>query len=118
MKKSIRKSLIIVGAFAFVATIMTGRAAEAVEVKTIYTKHCRLCHGEDGKAQTGMGKSLKIHDLTDPKVQASLTDEKIHKIIKDGVKKEDRVVMRAFGDKLSEEEIKALVKYVREFKGK
>jgi cytochrome c553 len=113
-----RTRILMLGAIALTAAIMTGRAADAVDAKTNYNKYCRICHGEDGKAQTGMGKTLKIRDFTDPKVQESFTDEKITKTIKDGVKKDDRVVMKSFSDKLSDDEIKALVKYVRDFKGK
>jgi cytochrome c553 len=113
-----RTKILMLSVATLTAAIITGRAADAADAKTNYTKYCRICHGEDGKAQTGVGKTLKIRDFTDPKVQESFTDEKITKTIKDGVKKEDRVVMKGFADKLSDDEIKALVKYVRDFKGK
>jgi cytochrome c553 len=113
-----RTNILMFGVAALTAAVMTGRAADAADAKTNYTKYCRLCHGEDGKAQTGMGKTLKIRDFTDPKVQESSTDEKISKTIKEGVKKDDRVVMKGFSEKLTDDEVKALVKYVRDFKGK
>jgi mono/diheme cytochrome c family protein len=38
------------------------------------------------------------------------------KAIKDGVKEGEKTKMKAFGDVLSDDEIKALVKHVRDFK--
>ena len=50
-----------------------------------------------------------------PKYQASLKDEAMFKAIKEGVKDGDKVRMKA-AEGLSDEEIKALVAYVRAFK--
>ena len=47
------------------------------------------------------------------KVQASFTDAKPTQSIKDGVKQNGKTTMKAFGGKLSDDEIKALVAYVR-----
>jgi mono/diheme cytochrome c family protein len=63
-----------------------------------------------------MGKVLKAKNLTDPKVQAEFTDAKAAESIKNGVKENGKTTMKAFGDKLSDEEIKALVAYVRTLK--
>jgi mono/diheme cytochrome c family protein len=63
-----------------------------------------------------MGKMLNAMDLTDPKKQASFTDAKATTAIKDGVKQNGKTTMKAFGGKLSDDEIKALVAYVRTLK--
>ena len=57
-----------------------------------------------------------MKDYYDAKVQEGLKDEEMTKAIKDGVKEGEKVKMKAFGDALSDDEIKALVKYVRDFK--
>ena len=75
-----------------------------------------LCHGPDGSANTGMGKALNAKDLTSAQVQSSFTDVEAVAAIKDGVAKEGVTRMTAFGGKLSDEEIKALVAYVRTLK--
>jgi len=90
-------------------------SASAADVKENWTKSCAKCHGADGKGDTKMGKKLEIKDFTDAKVQASFKDEDMLKAIKDGVKDGDKVRMKA-AEGLSDEEMKALVAYVRAFK--
>ncbi|MHB8874835.1 MAG: c-type cytochrome [Myxococcaceae bacterium] len=81
----------------------------------LFGKKCGTCHGKDGKGQTTMGKKLAVADLTDAKVQDALAGEKLEKIISEGntAKK-----MPAFKDKLSADELKAVVTFVRGLKGK
>ena len=88
----------------------------AADVKENYEKNCTKCHGADGKGDTKMGKKLNTKDLTDAKNQAAFTDEQAFKTIKDGKKdKEDKVLMKAL-EGATDDEIKALVAYVRTFK--
>jgi len=95
------------------AAAMQVRAADA---KANWDANCVQCHGKDGKADTKMGKTLNAKDLTDAKVQAGFTDAKAADSIKNGVKENGKTTMKAFGDKLSADEIKALVAYVRTLK--
>jgi mono/diheme cytochrome c family protein len=88
----------------------------AADVKTNWDNDCAQCHGKDGRADTKMGKLLNAKDLTDPKVQAEFTDAKATQSIKEGVKQNGKTTMKAFGGKLTDEEIKALVAYVRTLK--
>jgi cytochrome c553 len=90
-------------------------SASAADVKENWDKNCAKCHGPDGKGDTKTGKKLEIKDLTDAKVQASLKDDAMFKAIKEGVKDGDKVRMKA-AEGLSDEEMKALVTYVRKFK--
>lgn len=78
-----------------------------------FQTYCVTCHGEDGKAQTDEGKKKKARDMTNKKWQDSVDDARLQKSITKGHDK-----MPAFGKKLSEDEIKALVKEVREIGGK
>ena len=88
---------------------------KAADAKEIWTKNCAKCHGEDGKGKTKMGEKLGVKDYTDAKVQADLKDEKMLKSIKEGIKEDDKTKMKAFTD-LTDDEVKALVAYVRAFK--
>ena len=88
----------------------------AADAKTNWANNCAQCHGPDGKAGTKMGKMLNAKDLTDPKVQAEFTDAKATQSIKEGVKQNGKTTMKAFGGKLTDDEIKALVAYVRTLK--
>jgi mono/diheme cytochrome c family protein len=91
-------------------------SVRAADVKENWEKNCTKCHGPDGKGKTKMGEKIGIKDYTDAKVQEALKDDAITKAIKDGVKDGDKTKMKGFGDVLSDDEIKALVKYVRDFK--
>ena len=106
---------------AIVSIIITLLVASSVSLRAADPKanwdaNCAQCHGKDGKADTKMGKQLNAKDLTDPKVQAAFTDAKATDSIKNGVKEGGKTTMKAFGDKLSADEIKALVAYVRTLK--
>jgi cytochrome c553 len=90
-------------------------ATKAADAKATYDKDCAKCHGKDGKGQTMMGKKQGAKDYTDPKVQEELKDEAAFKAIKEGYKKDGKQVMKP-AEGLSDDEIKALVAYMRKFK--
>jgi len=92
-------------------------AASADGGADLWTQHCVSCHGADGKGQTKMGQHYGVKDLSDAKVQAGLTDDQITKAIKEGVTGDDgKQKMKPFADKLSDDDVKALVAYVRTLK--
>ncbi|MEP7014368.1 MAG: cytochrome c [Verrucomicrobiota bacterium] len=101
-----------------ITTLFIASAASllAADAKTNWNANCVQCHGKDGHADTKMGKTLNAKDLTDPKVQSSFTDAKAAQSIKEGVKENGKTTMKAFGGKLTDDEIKALVAYVRTLK--
>ena len=90
--------------------------ASAADVAENWTKHCASCHGKDGKGQTKAGRMAGVKDQTDPAYQTSLTDDKMFQSIKNGLKEGTKERMKPFADKLTDEEIKALVAHVRSFK--
>jgi cytochrome c6 len=81
-----------------------------------WDNHCASCHGADGKAQTKIGKKLKIRDYTDPQVQAELKDESMIKATADGVVIDGKEKMKGYKAGLSADEIKDLVAYIRKLK--
>ena len=107
------KAILTIAFSLLVASAFSLRAADA---KANWDANCAQCHGKTGAADTKMGKQLNAKDLTDPKVQAGFTDAKATESIKNGVKEAGKTTMKAFGDKLSADEIKALVAYVRTLK--
>jgi cytochrome c553 len=109
-----KKAIILAAMIGFTATV----SVSAADAKENWDKLCAKCHGADGKGETKMGQKLSVKDFTDSKVQAELKDDAAVKAIKEGFKdKEDKVLMKAFTD-LSDDEVKALVQYVRDFKKK
>ena len=107
------KALVFLMLTALLAPAPSLRAADA---RANWEANCVPCHGKEGRADTAMGRALKAKNLTDPKAQAEFSDAQAAESIKNGVKKNGAVTMKAFGDKLSEDEIKALVAYVRTLK--
>jgi mono/diheme cytochrome c family protein len=107
------KAIVSIVISLLVASSMSARAADA---KALWDANCAQCHGKSGNADTKMGKTLSAKDLTDPKVQAAFSDAKAIKSIKEGVKEGGKMTMKAFGGKLSDDDIKALVAYVRTLK--
>ncbi|HTL73998.1 MAG TPA: cytochrome c [bacterium] len=107
------KKMILLAAMLGLATALTAKAADA---KENYDTLCAKCHGTDGKGDTKMGAKLGCKDFTDAKVQADMKDEAATKAIKEGLKSaEDKTLMKPF-DQLSDDEVKALVAYVRGLK--
>jgi len=102
--------LVLPAAFALALTT----TALAADGKAVYTDSCAKCHGEDGKGATKMGTKLGARDYTDATVQASVSDENAFKAIKEGLKKDDKTLMKPI--ELSDEDIKASVAYLRTFK--
>lgn len=99
-----------------IAVLLAGAVALQADVETNWKKNCASCHGKDGKGDTKMGEKLGAKDYTDPKAQASFTDEEAFKVTKEGLKKDGKKIMKPYAEKLSDDEIKELVAHIRGFK--
>jgi len=82
-------------------------AAAQSDSKTLYVRNCSLCHGNDGRAQSSMGKALKAADLTSPAVQ-SKSDAQLNQQIAKGKGK-----MAGYENILGNKGVEDMVKYVR-----
>ena len=112
-----KKIAMLAAVFGFAAAL----SASAAEAKDNWTTICAKCHGADGKGQTKIGQMLHIKDFTDAKVQADMKDEDMTKAIKEGIKDADgKTKMKAYvtgaDTPMSDDEVKALVAYVRGLK--
>ena len=83
-------------------------AGVAVATHRLYVKKCTSCHGYDGKGDTKRGIRTKANDWTKPGFLAGFTDDKLIELTAKGIKK-----MPGYEDKLSADEIRALVEYMR-----
>jgi mono/diheme cytochrome c family protein len=79
---------------------------------SVYKSKCAGCHGADASGNTPVGKSMKIRDLHSADVQKQ-TDAQLTDIITGG-----KSPMPAYKDKLTAEQIKGLVGYIRELSKK
>jgi mono/diheme cytochrome c family protein len=106
MKTIVRASLLMV-AVAFVLSTATFAADSAADV---FKAKCASCHGPEGKADTAMGKSMKLKDLASADVQG-MSDADLTGIIENGKKP-----MPGYKGKLTDAQIGDLVKYIRAMK--
>ena len=108
MKKLLTLSIAIIAVSAL--------SASAADAKANYESNCAKCHGTDGKGQTKMGQKLGIKDYTDAKVQEALKDDAAIKAIKEGLKDADGKTLMKPAEGMSDDDVKALVAYMRTFK--
>ena len=108
-----RNAFIILAALMALASANKVLAADGAQ---IYSDTCAQCHGDDGRAKTTKGKRLKIRDFSDPKIQDSFTDADAIKAVKEGIKKDNVIQMKAYKDDYTDDEVKAVVAYMRTIK--
>lgn len=91
---------------------------DLASAKKIYSETCVKCHKQDGTGGVTVfedGTRIKIPDLTTER-QKKAPDSEYIEIIENGATEDG---MPAFKGKISDEEIKNLVKYIRrDFQGK
>jgi mono/diheme cytochrome c family protein len=87
-----------------------GASLRGEEPAAIFSRACAPCHGKNGKAQTPIGRKLKVKDLT----QSKTDEHQIAEQIREGKKGEDGLTrMPSFKESLKPDEIAALVQYVK-----
>jgi mono/diheme cytochrome c family protein len=103
MTQGIRAAAVIL-----LATLIAVLAfAQAPGQETYNAKCAAWCHGADGLAATSMGKSMKILSFKDPKVLKA-SDAQLFDSTKNG-----KGTMKGYGGKLTDQQIKDLVAYIR-----
>jgi cytochrome c553 len=101
---------------AVVCVLGSAITAWAADAKGNWEDNCAKCHGTDGKGDTKMGGKLRIKDFTDSAVQAQFADADAFKAVKEGLKDKDGKLRMKAIEGLSDDEITALVQYVRGLK--
>ena len=84
-------------------------SARAADAAATYKAKCLMCHGQDGSGSAA-GKKLGAKDLRAPEV-AKVSDAQLVEVTRKGRNK-----MPAFDQKLSDEEIKGVIQYLRTLK--
>jgi mono/diheme cytochrome c family protein len=88
------------------------RAEDTAAGASVFKAKCSTCHGPDGSGNTPVGKSLQTADLRSPEVQKK-SDAELTESVSEG-----KGNMPAFKTILTEDEIHAVLKYVRTFASK
>jgi len=102
-----RLVLMRTAAIATAALFLAVASARAEDTAALYKAKCAACHGPDGKGDTAAGKKLGARDFHSPEV-AKMSDAELFDVTKKGKEK-----MPAYDKKLTDDQIKDLVKYIR-----
>jgi mono/diheme cytochrome c family protein len=88
---------------------LTAAITQEVDGKAVYLKSCKECHGVLGApTKASLRKYEKIPDFTD----TTFFKKRKHEELTEAVEKGKGRDMKGFTDKLSKEEIKAVVVYI------
>jgi mono/diheme cytochrome c family protein len=100
------RSLWVLAVFAVIicAACLAQSSGEAV-----YKQKCMGCHGEDGQANSGVGKVMRVKPVTDLEVK-KLTEGEMIELVRNGMGK-----MQPYKGELSDAQLKASVDYFRKF---
>lgn len=92
-----------------VLVLMAAPAALADDASAaLYKSKCAMCHAADGSGSTPMGTKTGAHDFRSPEIQ-KMTDAELTEITAKGKNK-----MPGYEKKMTADEIKGLVAYIRE----
>ncbi len=109
-----------VAALALISTV--ARAADMTSAASSYKDTCAKCHGDLGKGDGPKAKDLKdkegkvvaCGDLTDCAKMSKVTDDDMFKELKEGGASVGKTkFMTPYGDAMEDDEIKAMVAYVK-----
>ncbi|MGA2510820.1 MAG: cytochrome c [Candidatus Acidiferrales bacterium] len=87
--------------------LSAGPVRAQTDAASLFNSKCGDCHGADGSGKTAVGKSLNLRDLRSAEVQKQ-TDEELTGITANGTGG-----MPAYKDRLTGDQIKQLVSYMR-----
>jgi len=106
--------LLIAGTFFALLFLPHPVPKSATPVQRAYLRTCATCHGATGRGSWRATVFLiRPRNLTDTKAMAQLSDEYLFNLIKHGGATIGEPGMPAFGYHLTDDEIRALVAYVR-----
>ena len=110
-----RYALAAMAGYAF--TGLMASVAVAQDAKAAYDKNCVACHGAAGKGDGAAAKMLKPPPQDFATALKGKSDADVAKVIKEGGKAVGKSPsMPAYGSKLSDDQIKGVVDYIKGLK--
>ena len=100
---------VIISVLAFGLLLAAAVPAVADDAEALYKSKCQMCHGADGKGSAA-GQKMGVRDFHAPEV-AKESDADLFKVTKEGKNK-----MPKFDGKLTDDQIKSLIKFIRGLK--
>jgi mono/diheme cytochrome c family protein len=96
---------------AYTSNTATSNTDTLAQGRELYVKNCAECHKESGEGgpTTVNGRKMKPDNLTDDR-RKKLSDDKYIRSMVEGIEDEG---MPSFKDKLSEAEMREIVRYIR-----
>lgn len=88
--------------------VSLSHVARADDAASVFKAKCSVCHAADGSGSSAMGKQLGAKDLRSDEVQKQ-TDAQLNNTITNGKGGK----MPAYKGKLTDDQIKGLVTYIR-----
>lgn len=108
-EKDMRSTLIRLAMIAAILALGAAGALAQDDTASLYKSKCSICHGPDGKGSP-VGQKMGVRDFHSPEV-AKESDAELIKVTKEGRNK-----MPKFEGKLTDDQIKDLIKYIRTLK--
>ena len=105
MKLSTYATIAVLTVAPFLSAPLSAKGANG---KSVFREQCAGCHGPDGRAQTDIARGIQAADLTALPVQQR-SDSELQQAVKSGKGK-----MPPFQGRLSDDQIEAVVGYLRE----
>jgi|SRR5438477_117830 cytochrome c6 len=99
----------LLGMVVLLGFLVIARPAMADDTEALYKSKCQVCHGADGKGSPA-GQKMGVKDFHDPEV-AKQSDADLIKVTKEGKGK-----MPKYDGKLTDDQIKGLIKFIRSMK--
>jgi len=103
----------------FALNMCVSESAQAADVKQLFNFYCAQCHGVTGKGNgVNAIKELEVlpRDFTNKAEMAKRSDDDITTVIKRGGPAISKsTLMPPWGDTISEEDVEALLVYIRAF---
>ena len=87
-------------------TAATSGLARAGDGEALYGEHCATCHGVDGRADTPVGKAMKVSSLVDPKWTSADTAEALVTAFHANPKH------KAVGSKVTDDDLRTIATHV------
>jgi cytochrome c6 len=103
------KTKILMSFVVLLGSIAVARPVMADDSEALYKSKCQVCHGADGKGSPA-GQKIGVKDFHSPEVQ-KLSDAELFDLTKQGKGK-----MPAYDKKLTDDQIKQLIKFIRSLK--